>query len=130
MRIQRDLGRRTLCAGTLVAVVLLASAASAMGQAAVDQYLPSAKPGTHHGGARAAVSEARADAASTTVETSKAKAKKTKLAAAMSGPPGDPTGSDDGGYPLTLFVIIVTALFLVGLAARYLPRLIERWRAE
>jgi hypothetical protein len=130
MSVKRDLGPRTLCAGALTAVVLLASAASAMGQAAVDQYLPSAKPGNHHRGARAAVREARADAASTTAEPSKAKAKKSTLAAAVSGSPGGPTGSDDGGYPLTLFVIIVAALFLVGLAARYLPRLIERWRAE
>jgi hypothetical protein len=97
-----------------------------MGQAAVDQYLPSAKPGGHHGGARAAVREATADEASTPSEANQAKAKKSKLAAAVSGSPGGPTGSDDGGYPLTALIIILILLFLLGLAARYLPRLIRR----
>jgi hypothetical protein len=112
--------------------LLLASATSAMGQAAVDQYLPSAKPGGHHGGARAAVREARADAASTTAEArqAKAKAKKTKLAAALPGSPGGPTDSDGGAYPLTTFIIIVILLFLLGLTARYLPRLIRRLQSR
>jgi hypothetical protein len=101
-----------------------------MGQAALDQYLPSAKPGGHHGGARAAVQEARAEIASTTTVPSQEKAKRKQLAPVAGSPGGGPTGSDDGGYPLTIFVIIVATLFLLGLAARYLPRLIERWRAE
>jgi hypothetical protein len=101
-----------------------------MGQAAVDQYLPSAKPGGHHGSARSAVREARADAASTTAEPSQAKAKKRKLAAAAADSPSGPSGSDDGGYPLTTFIIIVILLFLLGLAARYLPRLIGRLQSR
>jgi hypothetical protein len=110
-------------------VLLLASAASAMGQAAVDQYLPSANPAGHHGGARAAVREARENAASS-AEPSQVKTKKPKLAAAVVRSPGDPPGSDDGGYPLTTFVIMVALLFLAGLAARYLPRLIRRLQSR
>jgi hypothetical protein len=113
-----------------VTAILLMSPASAMGQAAIDQYLPSAKPGGQHHGARAAIEEARAEIAPASVEPTQGKVKQRKVAAAVAGSPGGPTGSDDGGYPLTLFVIIVLALFLLGLAARYLPRLIERWRAE
>ncbi|HEY1236870.1 MAG TPA: hypothetical protein VGE91_00935 [Solirubrobacterales bacterium] len=114
----------------LAALVLAASSASAMGQAALDQYLPSANPAGHHGGARSAVQEARGSTTTTPgTESPPAKARKSKLAGAV-GSPGGPSGSDDGGYPLTAFVIIVLILFLLGIAARYLPRLVRRLQSR
>jgi hypothetical protein len=104
----------------LAVVLLLISAPSAMGQAAVDQYLPSAQPGIHHGSPTNEI----AQAAEPSARPPKAKANK-QVAAVSKG--------STGGWPgaaglLTPFVLIVILLFLAGVAARYLPRLIRRLR--
>jgi hypothetical protein len=122
-----DLSRRVLCLSGLAAVLLLTSAASAMGQAAVDQYLPSAKPDTRHGSAADAVAEATATT-TPSVPPPQGKAKKSKSAAVVKGSDNGPSDGDDGGFALTPFVIVVIAVFLAGLAARYLPKLIRRLR--
>jgi hypothetical protein len=109
----------------LAAALLLASAASAMGQAAVDQYLPSAKPGGHHGSAAGAIDEATAPTGPS-AQLAQGKAKKSDATVANGAAAGPP--DDSGGISLTPFVIIVIALFLAGLAARYLPRLYRRLR--
>jgi hypothetical protein len=118
-----------ICLFGLATVLLLVMAASALGQAAVDQYLPSAKPGSRHGSASAAVEEAIAPTTPSAPQIqAKTKAKKkSSPAAAVKGSSGGP-GDGDGGFSLTPFVIIVIALFLAGLAARYLPRLVRRLR--
>jgi hypothetical protein len=123
-----NLIRRALCVAGLAITALVGSAAAAMGQAAVDQYIPSANPGTQHGSAAAAVREAREDTAPAT-RTPQGKTKReSPTPVANSGRPGSPSDSGGGGYPLTAFVIIVGLLFVAGVAARYLPGLIRRWR--
>jgi hypothetical protein len=122
-----DPSRRALGACSLAAVVLLVSAAGAMGQAAIDQYVPSAKPGSHHGDPADAIREATG-ASEPGGAPAQARAKKKAPIAVGSRGAGPPSASDSGGYPLTTFVIVVLLLFLLGLAARYLPDLIRRVR--
>jgi hypothetical protein len=109
----------------VAAALLLATAASAMGQAAVDQYLPSAKPGGHHGSAAGAIDDATGPTGPS-AQQAEAKAKKRQASVANGSATGPP--DDSGGFSLTPFVIIVIALFLAGVAARYLPRLYRRLR--
>jgi hypothetical protein len=123
-----DLIRRPLCVAGLATAALLGVTASAMGQAAVDQYIPSANPGSQHGSAANAVQQARQ---STTpgARSDQGKAKRENLGpVANSKGPGGTSDSGGGGYPLTAFVIIVALLFVAGVAARYLPGMIRRWR--
>jgi hypothetical protein len=120
--------RRALCALGLAGVVLLVSAASASGQAAVDQYVPSTKPAGHHGSAADAVQEATALVASSEAPK-RGKAEK-GIPAGLSRSPLTAPSEEGGSYPLTPFVIVVLLLFLAGLAARYLPDLIRRLRAN
>jgi hypothetical protein len=108
-------------------VLLLAPAASAMGQAAIDQYVPSAKPGNRHGDPADAIREATGTSGPGGAPA-QAKAKKKAPIAVSSPGAGPPSDSEGGGYPLTAFVIVVLLLFLLGLAARYLPDLIRRLR--
>jgi hypothetical protein len=122
-----DLTRRILCLSGLAAVLLLTAAASAMGQAAVDQYLPSAKPAAHHGSVASAVRQATGTTPATAQPNQGKKRASPSLVASSKGP-GGPSDSGGGGYPLTAFVIIVALLFVAGVATRYLPGLIRRWR--
>ena len=123
-----DPSRRALGACSLAVAILLVSAASAMGQAAIDQYVPSAKPGGHHGDPADAIREAT-ETSGPGNPASQAKAKKKKAAIAVGSPgAGPPSDSEGGGYPLTTFVIVVLLLFLLGLAARYVPDLVRRLR--
>jgi hypothetical protein len=108
-------------------MVLLVSAASAMGQAAIDQYVPSAKPGGHHGDPADAIREATG-ASEPGGAPAQARAKKKAPIAIGSPGAGPPSDSEGDGYPLTIFVIVVLLLFILGLAARYLPDLIRRLR--
>jgi hypothetical protein len=108
-------------------MVLLVSAASAMGQAAIDQYVPSAKPGGHHGDPADAIREATG-ASEPGGAPAQARAKKKAPIAIGSPGAGPPSDSEGDGYPLTIFVIVVLLLFTLGLAARYLPDLIRRLR--
>ena len=125
---RRDLIQRALCVAGLATTALFGSAASAMGQAAVDQYIPSANPGSQHGSAADAVRQAREDtSAAARPGPGKAKRESPAPVASTKGP-GGPSDSGGGGYPLTAFVIIVGLLFVAGVAARYLPGLIRRWR--
>jgi hypothetical protein len=121
-----DPSRRALGACSLALVVLLVSAASAMGQAAIDQYVPSKKPGSHHGDPAEAIREATG-ASEPGGAPAQARAKK-EDPIAVGSPGAGPPSESDGGYPLTTFVIVVLLLFLLGLAARYLPDLIRRLR--
>jgi hypothetical protein len=123
-----DPSGRAVCAFSLVVVALLVSAASAMGQAAIDQYVPSTKPGAHHGSAVDAVREATATVAPGPPSTRDRPEKKTPLSMTRSPGTGGPPDIDSGGYPLTTFVIILLALFMLGLAVRYVPDLIRRLR--
>jgi hypothetical protein len=111
----------------LAAVLLLTTAASAMGQAAVDQYLPSAKPAGHHGSVAVAVRRATGTTTAT-AQPNPGKKRASPSPVASSTGPGGPSDSGGGGYPLTAFVIIVALLFVAGVATRYLPGLIRRWR--
>jgi hypothetical protein len=104
----------------LATTLLLISAANAMGQAAVDQYLPSAKPGIHHGSPSDEISQA----AEPSAKPPKARANK-RVASVAKGSSG---GGLSGAALLTSFVIIVILIFLAGVAARYLPRLVRRLR--
>jgi hypothetical protein len=120
--------RRALAGFGLASLVLLVCASGALGQAAVDQYVPSDNPAGNHGSAARAVAEARA--AATPAPPGNGKLTKEKPAGAVIGSSGGTgsSGSDGGGYPLTAFVVIVALLFLAGLAARYLPGVIRRRR--
>jgi hypothetical protein len=110
----------------LAAVAMLTTAASAMGQAAVDQYVPIAKSARHHGSGEGALEAA--EAATTRPGAPPTRTKKGRKTSAAGGSPAGPSDGDGGGYPLTAFVLLVILLFLAGLAARYLPKLIERVR--
>jgi hypothetical protein len=122
-----DPSRRALGACSLAAVVLLVFAASAMGQAAIDQYVPSAKPGGQHGDPAEAIREATGTGEPGGAPA-QARAKKKAPVAVGSPGGGPPSDSNGDGYPLTTLVIVVLLLFLLGLAARYLPDLIRRLR--
>jgi hypothetical protein len=104
----------------LAVVLVLISATSAMGQAAVDQYLPSAKPGIHHGNPSDEISQAAGPSAKPPL------AKANERVASVSKRSGG--GGLGGAALLTGFVLIVILVFLAGVAARYLPRLIRRLR--
>jgi uncharacterized membrane protein YfcA len=119
------LRRRILHLSALAAVLLLTTAASALGQAAIDQYVPSAKPSRHHGSGEGALAAARAT--SIPPSASPSRAKEQKRTEALSGAPAGPTDSG-GGFPLTPFVLLVMLLFLAGVAARYLPEAVRRLR--
>jgi hypothetical protein len=119
------LKRRILHISALAAVLLLTTAASALGQAAIDQYVPSAKANRHHGSGEGALAAARTT--SIPPSASPDRAKEQRKTEALSGVPAAPT-EGGGGFPLTPFVLLVILLFLAGLAARYLPKLIERVR--
>lgn len=119
--------RRALCAAGLTGALLLATAATAMGQAAVDQYVPSAKPGGQHGSAADAIREATGLSASAEPGGPGAKAEKSTPLSVTHGPRAA-LSDDGGGYPLTTFVIVVILLLVAGLLARYLPDLIRRLR--
>jgi hypothetical protein len=123
---RRALGAFSLGA-VLLAVAVLLVPASALGQAALDQYVPSNKPGGHHGDPDAAIREATGTA-EPDAPPAQERAKKKDPAAVRSSGGGPPSDTDGGGYPLTTFVILVLLLFLIGLAARYLPDLIRRLR--
>jgi hypothetical protein len=118
---------RALGACSLAVVVLLVTAASAMGQAAIDQYVPSTKPGGHHGDPADAIREATGTSGPGS-PAAQARAKKKAPVAVGSPGAGPPSDTDSGSYPLTTFVIVILLLFLIGLAARYLPDLIRRLR--
>jgi hypothetical protein len=119
--------RRLLYLSGLTALLLLGLAADAMGQAAVDQYLPSAKPGSQHGSAAHSIAEALAPPAeSPPAAAAGGKSDGRNPAGPVRGPGAGV--DEDGGFSLTPFVIIVIVLFLAGLAARYLPRLVRRLR--
>ena len=122
-----DPSRRALGACSLAVAILLVSAASAMGQAAIDQYVPSAKPGGHHGDPADAIREATGTNGPGS-PAAQARAKKKAAIAVGSPGAGPPSDSEGGGYPLTIFVIVVLLLFLLGLAARYVPDLVRRLR--
>jgi hypothetical protein len=114
----------------LVTLALLLPAADAFGQAAVDQYIPSANPGSQHGSAAESVQQAT-QSTTTPTAPSKGKAKRANgTPAAGSAGGSGPPDSGGGGYPLTAFVIVVALLFIAGVAARYLPGLIRRTRAR
>jgi hypothetical protein len=119
--------RRLLTLSALAALLLLGSAAEAMGQAAVDQYLPSAKPGSQHGSAAHSIAQALAPVTATPPASASGSKRDQRNPAGPVRGPG--AGIDEGGgFSLTPFVIIVIVLFLAGLAARYLPRLVRRLR--
>jgi hypothetical protein len=119
------LKRRILHLSALAAVLVLTTAASALGQAAIDQYVPSAKANRHHGSGEGAL----AAAAPTSIppSASPSREKEQKKTDALGGAPAGPTDSG-GGFPLTPFVLLVILLFLAGVAARYLPEAVRRLR--
>jgi len=119
--------RSVFGACSLAAMVLLVSAASAMGQAAIDQYVPSAKPGGQHGDPADAIREATGTGEPGGAPAQARTRKKAPVAVGSPGA-GPPSDSKGDGYPLTIFVILVLLLFVLGLAARYLPDLLRRLR--
>jgi hypothetical protein len=124
-------GRALLPALALIAVVMLVGASSALGQAAVDQYIPSASPSGNHGGGAGGGGGGGGTTGSggTTaggVTGSGAAGRGAGVAKGSLGSGGagltnfsagnDGSGSSSGGsapgtdYPLTTFVFIVIGL--------------------
>ncbi len=108
-------------------VLLFAPAARAAGPAAIDQYIPNTGPEGQKASASEAIREAIAPSAPKPVAPTGPRRTEVRTPAGPVRGPG--AGIDeDGGFSLTPFVIIVIVLFLAGLAARYLPRLVRRLR--
>jgi hypothetical protein len=133
-------GRTTLPALALAAAGMLVASSTALGQAAVDQYIPSKSPAGHHKGhhGSSSGSGSAADGASA-VAADQAVAGSHEGGAAKtgSGSPKVPvlksnSASPGGGevpgtsYPVTLFVAIAAGLVALVLAIRFLPPLARR----
>jgi hypothetical protein len=114
----------------LTGVLMLVAASPALGQAAVDQYIPSASPSGNHGGGGGAGGVdtpgtgggASEGASAGAAGAGAAKGSLNSGGAGLTGFSGDGTGSgstsgaDAPGtdYPLTTFVFIVIGLLVVG----------------
>jgi hypothetical protein len=131
--------RRTLVPVlALTALLMLVAASSALGQAAVDQYIPSASPTGHHGrdeggggniggggGGTGSGGSAKPDnaAASQNQSLSAGGAGLANVSSGESGP-GSASGGNAPGtdYPLTTFVFVIIGLVAAGTVVTVLLR--------
>jgi amino acid transporter len=116
----------------LALVVGLASASAAFGQAAVDQYIPSADPAGNHGGGSGGAGEAAGGtaAAQGTADLGPGGVGLKKVSNDVEAPAGTASGGNTPGtdYPLTTFIFVVGGIVLLALAARFGPGLVRRFR--
>jgi hypothetical protein len=126
--------------GLIIACGMLDTAASAFGQGALDQYLPSGGSSTsghqsqpkHQSSTPSPSPSASTSAPTTTTSTSAPKKHKAKPHKEAPAPQPVAQVSNqaahDGGYPISSYVLLVIGLFVLGLAVRYLPPFIRRLR--